>query len=238
VTFEVLPAIDVAAGRLVSVSGGAIRDIDAFGGSPLAAAETFAAAGARWLHVVDVDRARDLPPDPDLLARLASVGVLVQASGGIETRRAADEALGAGATRVVLGSGALLDRDAASEAIAALHTRVVVGIEADGERIRPRSSGARDLPLAPTLAWLRTLRPAGFLYTGVSRVAGLEGPDLEGARTSATALGGPVLVAGGIRDLDDVEGVRALGPDRAAGCVVGRALYEGIDLRAVLAAAS
>jgi phosphoribosylformimino-5-aminoimidazole carboxamide ribonucleotide (ProFAR) isomerase len=235
VGFEVLPAIDVARGRLVSVSTGEVRELDAFGGSPLAAAEAFVEAGARWLHVVDVDRADGRPPDLALLRRIAGIAPHVQASGGIASAGAVQEALEADAGRVVLSSSMLADRASLAATVARFADRVVLGIEAAGDLIRPRAAGASELPLGETLAWARTLGAAAYLYTGLARVAALSGPDLDGVRTAASILGGPVLVAGGIRGAEDVLAVRALGPSAAAGCVVGRALYQGLDLRTVLA---
>jgi phosphoribosylformimino-5-aminoimidazole carboxamide ribotide isomerase len=160
----------------------------------------------------------------------------VQASGGIESVAAAEQALEAGASRVVLGSGVLADRASIADAIGFLGDRAVVGIEADGDLIRPRS-GAEPLRLRETLGWLRSARAARYLYTGVGRVARLSGPDLDGAVLAAQLLGHPVLVAGGIRGVDDVLALIDLGPSVVEGVVVGRALYEGLDLREVLAAA-
>ncbi len=233
--FEILPAIDVAAGRLVSVSSGEVRAVDAFGGSPLAAAETFVSMGATWLHVVDVDRALGGGPDLALLGSIAALGAEVQASGGIEGLDAASAALDAGAARVVLGSSTLADPDVLRDLIGALGDRAVVGIEADGAVIRPRSGGS-ELPLDRTLEWLAASGARRYLYTGVGRVARLGGPDVDGVAAAARSLGAPVLVAGGIRDVADALAVRDLGPDVAEGLVVGRALYEGLELRALLAA--
>jgi len=236
VAFEVLPAIDVAGGRLVSASRAGVRPIDAFGGSPMAAAEAFVEAGATWLHVVDVDRADGRPPDLETLRRLAGVA-FVQASGGIETLAAAADALDAGAARAVLGSAILADPASLADALGRLQDRVVVGVEADGELIRPRSAGARELPLRETLGWLRSTDALRYLYTGLGGVARLRGPDLEGARLAAEFLRRPVLLAGGVRGLDDVLAAHDLGPSVVAGVVVGRALYDGLDLREVLAVA-
>jgi phosphoribosylformimino-5-aminoimidazole carboxamide ribonucleotide (ProFAR) isomerase len=236
VAFEVLPAIDVAHGRLVAVSGGEVRELDAFGGSPLAAAEAFVAAGAAWLHVVDVDRADGGEPDLALLSELARLGARIQASGGIASAAAAAEALEAGAARVVLSSSVLADPELSRDIVDRLGARAVVGVEADGDRIRPRGvpSRSRDLPLAETLAWVAELGPARYLYTAVARVATMTGPDLDGVRAASALLGRPVLVAGGVRRIEDVRAVQALGPDVAEGCVVGRALYRGLDLVALL----
>jgi phosphoribosylformimino-5-aminoimidazole carboxamide ribonucleotide (ProFAR) isomerase len=236
VAFEVLPAIDVAGGRLVSYSGGVVRPIEAFGGSPLAAAEAFVESGARWLHVVDVDRAAGRAPDLVLLGRIAGMGAAVQASGGIDSIVAAEQAFGGGATRVVLTSAVLVDADLAHELASRLRERAVMGIEAHGDVIQPRSAGAPELPLRETLAWLAETEMTRYLYTGLPRVSGLGGPDVAGVRRVAAALRRPILAAGGIRGVDDVLDLRALGRDVVDGCVVGRALYEGLDVRTVLRA--
>jgi phosphoribosylformimino-5-aminoimidazole carboxamide ribonucleotide (ProFAR) isomerase len=236
VAFEILPAIDVAHGRLVSVSDGRVGELGAFGGSPLAAAEAFVLAGARWLHVVDVDRANGGEPDLALLSRLAGVGANVQASGGISSAVAAADAVEAGAARVVLSSSVLSNRRLTRETVDLLGPRAVLGVEADGDRIRPRGVVPVDLPLAETLAWLRPLGAARYLYTGLSRVATMTGPDLDGVRGVSELLGGPVLAAGGIRQIEDVRALHALGDGVVEGCVVGRALYEGLDLGPLLSA--
>jgi phosphoribosyl isomerase A len=238
VTFEILPAIDVAGGRLVSVSAGEVRRIEAFGGSPLAAAEAFVGAGAGWLHVVDVDRANGGEPDLALLSRIAALDVSVQASGGIETPATARDALGAGAGRVVLGSSVLADVDALRGLVEDLGERCVVGIEADGEVVRPRSrsSGDLELPLVETLEVVRELGAVRYLYTGLRRVAGLDGPDLSGIETAARILGRPVIAAGGVRGIEDVLALHDLGPDVVEGVIVGRALQEGADLGSILTA--
>jgi phosphoribosylformimino-5-aminoimidazole carboxamide ribonucleotide (ProFAR) isomerase len=233
VAFEILPAIDVAGGRLVSVSGGAVRPIDAFGGSPLAAAEAFVEAGATWLHVVDVDRANGGPADLDLARSLAGLGARVQASGGIASPDAARQALEAGADRVVLSSSVLSDRDAAREVIARLGSRGVVGIESDGRKIRPRARGSATLALGETLDWIRTLGPERCLYTSLARVASLAGPDVDAVKAASRSLGRPLIAAGGIRTVDDVETLVSLGSETVEGCVIGRALYDGLDLGAV-----
>jgi phosphoribosyl isomerase A len=233
VAFEILPAIDVAGGRLVSVSGGAVRPIDAFGGSPLAAAEAFVEAGATWLHVVDVDRANGGPADLDLARSLAGLGARVQASGGIASPDAARQALEAGAERVVVSSSVLSDRDAAREVIARLGSRGVVGIESDGRTIRPRARGSATLALGETLEWIRTLGPERYLYTSLARVASLAGPDVDAVKAASRSLGRPLIAAGGIRTVDDVETLVSLGSETVEGCVIGRALYDGLDLGSV-----
>lgn len=231
--FTLLPAIDVADGRLAVVTPAGPVPVAAFGGDPFAAADAAAVAGARWLHVVDMDRAfggeaRSL----GLLRRLkdAHPSVRLQASGGIADVSSAREALTAGADRVVLGSGLLADEEATLAVLGELGARAVVGIEVAQGRIRDRGTGRVDLDLAGTLGWLHTAASA-FLVTAVARVGSLGGPDVELVRRVAST-GRPTFAAGGIATLADLAAIREVG---AAGAVVGRAALEGeLDLAAAL----
>jgi len=231
--FEVIPAIDVADGKLVRLSIGGPGVVGAFGGEPLAAAEAYVAAGARRLHVVDVDLAfTGRPGASEVVRRCAALGVRVQASGGIRDDGEADEMLAAGADRVVLGSAAFTDRDRLAATVARLGERAVVGVETDGDRVRPRGRDeAIELDLAETVGVLASVGARRCLHTSVRRVGELRGPDLDGLRFVLGA-GVPVLVAGGIASIEDLAAVRGAG---AEGAVVGRAALEGeLDLATAL----
>lgn len=234
--FEVIPAIDVAGGRLARIAGSGVEPLSAFEGSPTAAARAFVAAGARWLHVVDLDLARTGEAENRSLVReLAGLGVAVQASGGVTTAEQVEVLLGAGASRVVLGSAALADPAAVRACLERFGDRLVVAMEAGGPTIRPRGGGP-ELPLWETLGWLAELPVARFLFVEVGRVGGMQGPDLDGVWALARHTGRPVLASGGVRDLDDLLALAALG-ERVEGAVVGRALYEGrLGLAEALAA--
>lgn len=234
-TFEIVPAIDVSGGRLVRMSGSGVEPVDAFGGDPVGAAEAYVAAGASRLHVVDVDLAvsheiRNLA----VVARIAATNVPVQASGGITDGAQVDTFLEAGADRVVLGSAALAAPGNVRLAVGSHGDRVLVAIEADGAVIRPRGGGG-DLPMWETLQWLSELSVPRFLFTEVGRVSTLEGPDLDGVWALATHTGRPVLASGGIRGIEDLRALAALGGS-VEGAIVGRALHEGLDLREAMAA--
>lgn len=234
--FEVIPAIDVSGGKLARLTPNGPVPLEAFGGEPLVAAQSFVDAGATWIHVVDVDRAlMGATASSGLLRRVCGFGVRVQASGGFATADEIEDALEAGATRVVLGSAGLLDHDEAQVSIERHGESLVVGIEADGARIVPRGSAGTELSLWETLQWLAALPVARFLYTEVGRVGGLGGPDLDGVWALAKSAGRPVLASGGIRSLEDLRALAGLGLG-VEGAIVGRALYEGLDLRAARAA--
>ena len=233
--FEVIPALDVAGGRLVSVTSTAATPVDAFGADPMAAATAFVQAGAPRLHVVDVDLARSGEGgNAEVLRSVSELGVPVQASGGVRTAEQVDALLVRGADRVVLGSAALADRRGAEELVGRFGDRLVVGIEADGPTVRPRGSGV-ELPLWDLLVWLARVDVRRFLFTEVGRVGGMGGPDLDGIWAFAEYSAVPIVAAGGIRGVEDLRSVAALG-GRIEGAVIGRALYEGLDLADALAA--
>ena len=230
--FEVIPAIDVSEGRLARFTPAGPRPVEAFGGSPLAAAGSAADAGARWLHVVDMDlafggAARNL----EVVAAIASLPVAVQAAGGV---RDADEARAffeAGAARVVLGSGALASEPRATALLSTEGPRLVIGIEVEHGRIRSRGRDPVDLPLLETLGWLVAAGAMSLLVTSVARVGRRGGPDVE-LVTRVARAGRPVLAAGGIASIEDLHAIRAAG---AAGAVVGSAALDGsLDLAAAI----
>ena len=226
-SFEVIPAIDVSGGGLARFTQDGPVPLEAFGGDPLVAAESFAEAGARWLHVVDMDlafsgQARNLP----VVESVASLGIDVQASGGVARAEDVNAMLEAGATRVVLGSGGLTHRPFVESLIGELGERLIVGLEVEGDRIRARGGSAVDLPLDETLSWLAGTRAARYLLTDVGRVGTLGGAGPDGVRAAVGGMPVPVLVSGGVSTEDDLRALIELGPP-VEGAVIGRALVEG-----------
>ena len=230
--FEVIPAIDVSDGALATFTAAGPRPVEAFGGNPLAAAEAAVVAGARWLHVVDMDLAfRGEAKNLEVVAAIASLAVTVQAAGGVRDAEEVRALLEAGATRVVLGSASLADEQAATALLSAEGPRLVVGIEVERGRIRSRGLDPVDLPLMETLGWVVSAGARVLLVTAVDRVGQRAGPDLESVRRVSRA-GRPVLAAGGISSIADLQDLRAAG---AAGAVVGRAALDGtLDLSAAI----
>lgn len=231
--FEVIPAIDVSDGALATLTPAGPRPVEAFGGDPLAAAKAAIAAGARWLHVVDMDLAfRREAANLEVVSAIAALPVAVQAAGGVREAEEVRALFAAGASRVVLGSAALADAPATTARLAADGARLVIGIEVEQGRIRSRGRDPVDLPLLETLGWVVSAGAAVLLITSVDRVGQRGGPDLEMIRRVVRA-GRPVLAAGGIASVADLRAVRSAG---AAGGVVGSAALEGsLDLSAAIA---
>jgi phosphoribosyl isomerase A len=237
VGFEVIPAIDVAAGRLARLGPEGPVPVGAFRGDPIEAAWRFQEAGARWLHVVDLDLAfQGTAGNLDVLRAVAELPVRVQAGGGIASASDVEAALGAGAARVVLGSAALFDRPLTEFLIAAHGERVAVGLEVVGDVLMPRgAAGRRTMALGDALAWLVPARPSRFVVTEVGRVGSLSGADLEGPVHLAERTDVPVIVAGGVASLADLTALAGRSP-LVEGAIVGRALYERLDLAEVIRA--
>ncbi len=227
--FTLLPAIDLTAGRLgVYLPDGPVA-VEAFDGEPIDAARSYLASGARWLHVVDMDRAFDVGTNAEVVRAIEALpGARVQASGGVRTWADVRALLAVGASRVVVSSGALAEEDAVAEIVSGARAgEVLFGIEVSEGRIVARGSDEVDLDLMATLGWLHTAGASGFVVTAVGRVGRETGPDVDLVRRVARS-GLPTIGAGGIRSLADLEAIRGTG---AVGAVVGRAALEGsLDL--------
>lgn len=234
--FEVIPAIDVTEGRLGRLTPAGPVAVPAFGGDPVTAAEAYMRAGARRLHVVDMDLAftgAALNVETVMAVRRVALfhGVRIQASGGVVTEDDVAHLLDVGVDRVVLGSGALATPTLVADLVERYEERIVVGIEVEGDRVRARGPASVDLALDDTLAWLDPTAASRFIVTSLRRVGGLAGPDLDAVRRVGV-LERPVLAAGGVASVEDLLSVRAAG---AEGAVVGRAALEAaFDLSAAV----
>lgn len=231
--FEVIPAIDVAGGRLARLSADGPVPLEAYDGDPIAAARACLAAGAHLLHVVDMDLAfSGERRNAATLRAIVALGARVQAAGAIVDDRQIDAALHTGCERVVLGSGALIDLEETERLIERYGERLVIGIEVEGDRIRARGRRSTDLPLTETLSAVHAAGAARALITIVRRVSTMSGPDVA-AIAIAVSLGLPAIAAGGIASVDDLVAVRGAGAD---GAIVGRAALEGrLDLARAIA---
>ena len=217
---ELYPAVDIQGGRVVRAHGAMA--------APLAALAHFTEAGARWIHLVDMDRAYGRAPNPELIAQvLSSAKVHVQVGGGLATEIDIDRMFTLGATRVVIGPRGAVDSGLV-ERLLARHgaQRLAVGIDAKDGRVAPRGTQdvldltARDLAARVARLGIRTI-----IYNEVTRDGMMTGPDVGGAQQLAGLGDGlDVIVSGGVGSLDDLRAARTA---RLAGACVGRALYDG-----------
>jgi phosphoribosylformimino-5-aminoimidazole carboxamide ribotide isomerase len=224
-SFEVIPAVDVLEGRAVRLREGVRERIEIEGGDPAVLAERFVHEGARRLHLVDLDGAFAGSPSAGVLAHIASVAkhIPIQVGGGYRSLAAVEEALAAGADRVMVGTAALATGFLATAA-ETFGDRLVVAVDARDGRVAvegwTRSSDVSARELADRCAAVSVRR---LLVTGTRRDGSLAGPDLE-LLADVLPCGLPVLAAGGIASLEDILALRDLGCE---GAVVGSALWSG-----------
>jgi phosphoribosylformimino-5-aminoimidazole carboxamide ribotide isomerase len=196
---------------------------------PADAARSWVEAGARFLHVVDLDGAKAGAPAAigHLRRIVAGTGVPVQYGGGLRTVEAVRDALRAGAERVIVGTAALRDVDFLDEIVAAYGPRVVVSVDVRGGKIATAGwTEVTDMPAVHAIERLRDRGVASFVYTDADRDGALDGPSLEDVATIARAVRGHFLYAGGVGALDHLRALRDLRQVNLAGVIVGKALYE------------
>ena len=213
---EVIPAVDVLGADAVRLEQGDYDAVVERAGDPAALARRFVDAGARRIHLVDLDGARSGRTRPELVRTVAALGIPVQASGGIRSLADAQALLDAGAERVVVGTAAWPDPSPWLE----LGDALVLALDVRGSEVRTAGWTA-----GSGLSFEDALARAGgnrVLVTAIERDGTLTGPDLELVRR-AVAAGGPVLAAGGVRTPADVQTLAAVGAEAA---VVGRALLR------------
>jgi phosphoribosylformimino-5-aminoimidazole carboxamide ribotide isomerase len=224
------PAIDILGGNAVRLVKGDFDAKTVYDEDPLSAARAWTDAGATQLHVVDLDGARTgAPVNLEHLRRIADeLDVPVQYGGGLRSSQAIDDALGAGAARVILGTAAFSDPDLLRRALDAHGPeRVLVSVDVRGGRVSTAGwTQTTELGTAAVLERLHESGVRGLVYTNVDRDGMLEGPDLEEVRAVAAAAHGTLIYSGGIGSLSDLEGLAALGEERLTGVIVGKALYE------------
>jgi phosphoribosylformimino-5-aminoimidazole carboxamide ribotide isomerase len=224
---QLWPAIDLRGGRCVRLLQGDYDRETVFGADPVVMAERFVAAGARRLHIVDLDGAKDgRPTQADLVARIvAAAGVPCQLGGGVRTLATARHYLAAGVRRVVVGSVAIEQPDLLVELAETFPNRIVLGLDARDGRVAVRGwLETSDLTALDVARRHTSLPLAAIVYTDIATDGMLSGPNLPALEEMAAAVSLPVVASGGVADADDIAKVATTG---CAGCIVGRALYEG-----------
>ncbi len=227
----VYPAIDLLGGRCVRLRQGDYTAVTAYSDDPVTVATGFKAAGAEWIHIVDLDAARSgLPVNRPLIARIsADTGLRIQTGGGIRSMAAVEELLAAGLSRLVLGTSAVRDPAFVREALAKYADRIAIGIDArDGEVGVDGWTTGSGMKAVDFALQMKDIGARTIVYTDIARDGMLGGAALEKTREMVERTALAVIASGGIGSEKDIEDVLSTG---AAGVIVGKAIYEGkVDL--------
>ncbi len=223
------PAIDIYEGRAVRLVKGDFDASTVYDDSPLEAAKAWVQAGARFLHIVDLDGAKHgAPQNLEHIERIAhELPVPVQCGGGLRSVGAVRDALDAGVERVILGTAAFTDVDFLDDVLAAFRDRIIVSVDTRGGKVSTK--GWQETTAIDAETVIEQLQHRGvrsFVYTNVDKDGMLEGPDLEEVRRIAGVVRGRFLYSGGIGKLDDLIGLARLRQVNLGGVIVGKALYE------------
>lgn len=225
----IIPAIDLHRGKCVRLRRGEREQETVYSDNPAAVAQAWYEAGAKRLHVVDLDGAfAGKPVNSPVIAQVAeAVDIPVQLGGGMRDRATVEKAFELGISRVIVGTAAVEQPDLIRELVKLYGTRIIVGIDArDGlaaVRGWVKGSERRAVELAKEM---ESYGVAEIIYTDISRDGMLKGPNIEAMREMAAALQIPVIASGGVSSMDDLLKLQTLEVLGVAGVIVGQALYS------------
>lgn len=223
----IIPAIDLRDGKCVRlIQGQYDRQID-YRDDPAAQAQDFEKAGARWLHVVDLDGAKaGQPVNTDIIAKItASTGMKVEVGGGIRNEQSIDQLLRIGVERVIIGTKAVNDFDWFSAMAVKYPGRLVLGLDARGATVATEGwTKANPRPLLDFAGQAARLPIAAIIYTDITKDGMLSGPNLERTAELAEQVNLPVIASGGVKELADIYKLMEINVEAV---IVGRSLYEG-----------
>lgn len=241
---QIIPAIDLKNGRCVRLSEGRADSVKVYDRDPLEVARAYELAGARLIHVVDLDGAflHAASGNQEIIRRIAAeAGVPLQVGGGVRSLTDIRKTLGVtGAKYVVVGTLAVEEPDVLARAVAEFGEQVIVGIDARGSEVATR--GWTDATQMNAFDLARDVGNAGVkrvIYTDITRDGRLEGPNFEMTRELARRSGLKVTASGGVSSLKDITRMCELEADGVDSVIVGKALYEGrFTLEEAIAVAS
>jgi phosphoribosylformimino-5-aminoimidazole carboxamide ribotide isomerase len=228
VSFVVFPSVDISDGRCVRLMQGRYGSEGVYSDDPVRVALGFCRAGARWLHIVDLDGARDgRPSNRELVLEVVrSAACPVQAGGGLRTVEDITEVVAAGAGRAMVGAEALDDMDHLRGLCARFGERIAALVEARADDAGQKRTAANGILLDDALLALEAAGVAMIVLVDLDLDGTTPRPDLNELERLASLVGIPLIAAGGLASLEDVRAVARLHDAGVRGAVVGRALYE------------
>ncbi len=231
-----IPAIDLKAGQCVRLKQGRMDDDTVFSDDPVAIARRWTEAGARRLHLVDLDGAfAGSPKNRESIAAICAAfpDLPIQVGGGIRDEDTIEQYLAMGVSYVIIGSKAVSDPHFVSDACLSFPGHVIVGLDAKDGMVAVDGWAKISNQTATDLA--RRFEQDGvssIVFTDIARDGMMQGANMEATRALARAVRIPIIASGGMTDMADIDRLIDAGDDGVSGAIIGRALYEGgIDLR-------
>ncbi len=226
----IIPAIDIKDGKCVRLRQGLVDQKTVYGDDPAAMAEKWQAAGAQWLHVVDLDGAFEKKPvNVKAIEKIRqNLTIPMQLGGGLRTMENLTMYFSMGIDRLILGTTVLKNHEVTQQALERFPGKIAIALDArDGKLasegwVETSSNNALDVAKA-----LSPLGPAVFIYTDIQRDGMQTGPNIASTRLLAQAVSTPVIASGGVSTIKDIENLIPLGQDGVIGVITGKALYSG-----------
>ncbi|MFZ2146555.1 MAG: 1-(5-phosphoribosyl)-5-[(5-phosphoribosylamino)methylideneamino]imidazole-4-carboxamide isomerase [Sedimentisphaerales bacterium] len=223
----IIPAIDLRDGKCVRlIQGRYDRQIN-YEDDPVKQAREFSSAGAKWLHIVDLDGARlGRPVNTDAISAIAKLGLFkIEVGGGLRDEEAIKQLLDIGLERVIIGTRAVSDFEWFSEMAEKFSGKIVLGLDARGSKVATHG-WTQDSPhnLLEFATEAARLPLAAIIYTDISKDGMMTGPNLERTKALVEAVDVPVVASGGVNTIEDIRKLAEFSPEAV---IIGRSLYEG-----------
>jgi phosphoribosylformimino-5-aminoimidazole carboxamide ribotide isomerase len=229
-SFTIYPAIDMRGGKCVRLLQGNYDQETVYGDSPFEMAKNFAGEGAEWIHMVDLDGAKDgkRVNDQFVIQAARELGSKVQIGGGIRTENDINHYLENGVARVIIGSIAVSSPEFAEEMVKKYGSQIAIGLDAKNGMVA--THGWLNTSEVTAIDLGKRFAEAGaetFIFTDIATDGTLAGPNLEATRQLALETGKSVIASGGVSSLEDLRALKELNSDGISGAIVGKAIYEG-----------
>ncbi|MFC0477136.1 1-(5-phosphoribosyl)-5-[(5-phosphoribosylamino)methylideneamino]imidazole-4-carboxamide isomerase [Robertmurraya beringensis] len=229
-SFTIYPAIDMRGGKCVRLLQGDYNQETVYGDSPFDMAKSFADAGAEWIHMVDLDGAKDgkRVNDRFVIEAAQKLDAKVQIGGGIRTEDDILHYLNNGVSRVIIGSVAVSNPEFAIEMIQKYGEKIAIGLDAKDGYVA--THGWLDTSSVTAVELGKRLAEAGaetFIFTDIATDGMLSGPNLLAVEKLAVETGKSVIASGGVSELADLRALKELVGKGVSGAIVGKAIYEG-----------
>ncbi|GGL42279.1 1-(5-phosphoribosyl)-5-[(5-phosphoribosylamino) methylideneamino] imidazole-4-carboxamide isomerase [Sporolactobacillus putidus] len=236
--FTIYPAIDLLDGKCVRLLQGDYDQSTVYGDSPVSMAKTFYEQGAEWLHIVDLDGAREgRPVNRHAIGQIAAeVPIHIEVGGGIRNMETVERYLDQGIERVILGSSAIANPEFVRLALSRYPDSIAIGLDVKQGKVAVKGwLEVSELSAADLAKQLIGFGARHFIYTDISRDGALKGANRDGAGKLAAEIGMPVVVSGGVSNTEELAAMAEMGSDRISGAIIGKAIYtKQISLREAL----